>query len=193
MKKYIKLMILALMLSSAWNSALEAQEFKQISLALLNESISFPLNSFSEIHPGVELGFPIRQVEKDHSVRTINSYAGWFLHKHIENSFYVRAEYMHEFKVGSYLRAGFYGGAGYMHAFYEGTMYEVDPETGAINAVKQYGRPRALISAGIVISANTEAGINPFLKHEYAVETPFANGVPVMPHSFLKLGLTINL
>ncbi len=193
MKKTAIITLFCLLLGLAGSRGLLAQENKQLSLTVMNESIAFPFTGLVEFHPGFEVGVPLLSNEKGISTSQINAYVGWFLHKHIENSFYLRAEYMHTFKIGSVFRAGMYGGAGYMHAFYHGTLLEIDPESGAISGTRQYGRPRALVSTGIMISAETKKGINPFIKQEFSVETPFANGVPIMPHSFLKLGFTLNI
>lgn len=177
----------------AESQALYGQMNRQLSLAAINESISFPFTSYAEFHPGFELGISIRTREKERSIRQLNAYAGWFLHQYIENGFFLRGEYSYKLKLGKAFAAGVYGGLGYLHTFYPGKLYEVDEVSGEISSVSQLGRPRLMASAGVQLSYRTTAGIEPFLKQEFAVETPFANGIPVMPHSFLKLGININL
>lgn len=193
MKKSIIVTVVCTLLVHSVSQALFGQMNKQLSLTAMNESIAFPFTSYSEFHPGFELGVSILSSEKDHSIRQLNTYAGWFLHQHIESGFYFRAEYSYKLKLGKGLRAGIYGGAGYLHTFYPGTLYEIDEETGEFFSSKQLGRSRALISAGLQLSYRSEAGFEPFVKQEFAVETPFANGIPLMPHSFLKLGININI
>lgn len=169
------------------------QTNRQISLTAINESIAFPFTSYREFHPGLELGVSVVSSEKDHSIRQLNVYAGWFLHQHIESGFFLRGEYSYKVKLGKAFTVGLYGGAGYLHTFYPGTLYLVDKDSGEILPSKQWGRPRALISTGLQLSYRSKGGIEPFLKQEFALETPFANGIPVMPHSFLKLGININI
>lgn len=177
----------------AGSQASLGQMKRQLSLAAINESIAFPFTSYGEFHPGFELGVSIISREKEHSIRQVNAYAGWFLHQYIENGFFLRGEYSYKLKLGEAFTVGIYGGAGYLHTFYPGTLYQIDEVTGEINSVRQFGRPRIMLSTGIQISYRSPVGIEPFLKQEFAVETPFANGIPVMPHSFLKLGINVNL
>lgn len=193
MKKYSLVTVVCTLLALTGSQAIFGQGNRQLSLTAINESIAFPFTSYKEFHPGLELGFSIRTREKEHSIRQLNAYAGWFLHQHIESAFFLRGEYNYKVKLGEAFTAGFYGGAGYMHTFYPGTLYEIDEATGEISPSSQLGRPRALISAGLQLSYRTKAGIEPFVKQEFALETPFANGIPLMPHSFLKLGININL
>lgn len=193
MKKLILVTIVCILLVHSGSQAMFGQINRQLSLTAMNESIAFPFTSYSQFHPGFELGFSIRTREKEHSIRQLNVYAGWFLHQHMENNFFLRGEYSYKLKMGKAFTAGFYGGVGYMHAFYPGTLYEIDEATGEIDPSRQFGRPRALISAGLQLSYRTAVGIEPFVKQEFGIETPFANGIPLMPHSFLKLGININL
>jgi len=193
MKKVIIVTVVCTLLVHSGSQALFGQMNKQLSLTAMNESIAFPFTSYSEFHPGVELGVSIHTSEKEHSIRQLNVYVGWFLHQYIESSFFLRGEYSYKLKLGEAFTAGFYGGAGYMHTFYPGTLYEIDENTGEMIPLSQLGRPRALISAGLQLSYRTAVGIEPFVKQEFSIETPFANGIPLMPHSFLKLGININL
>lgn len=193
MKKLFIITAVCTLLAHTGPKAIFGKINRQLSLAAINESIAFPFSSYSEFHPGFELGYSIRSNEKEHSIRQLNVYAGWFLHQYVENGFFLRGEYSYKLKLGEAFTAGIYGGAGYLHTFYPGTLYQIDEFTGEINSVRQFGRPRVMISAGLQLSYRSKAGIEPFLKQEFAVESPFANGTPVMPHSFLKLGMNINL
>jgi len=193
MKKLIIVAVVCSLAALSGSQEVYGQQNKQLSITATNESIAFPFTSYSEFHPGLELGVSILSKEKAHSIRQFNTYAGWFLHQHLESGFYLRGEYSYKLKLGEAFTVGVYGGAGYMHTFFPGTLYEIDASTGEISPVQQYGRPRALLSAGLQVSYRTAMGIEPFVKQEFAIETPFANGIPLMPHSFLKLGININL
>ena len=193
MKKTVIIALFSIVLVQTGSKTLFGQKNREFSLTAINESIAFPFTSYGEFHPGFELGVSILSKEKDHSIRQLNTYAGWFLHQHIESGFYIRGEYSYKFKLAKGFAAGFYGGAGYLHTFYPGTLYQIDKETGEFYSSPQLGRARALISAGLQLSYRSEAGFEPFVKQEFAVETPFANGIPLMPHSFLKLGININI
>ncbi|MFY0644328.1 MAG: hypothetical protein JXR19_07660 [Bacteroidia bacterium] len=188
-----KICIIVFLLLVTGVTSSNAQEPKQMSITLLNESIALPFTSYTEFHPGIEIGYTLRSIDKKKSVNTISGYGGWFLHQHIQNAFYLRGEYLYEIKMGANLRAGMYGGIGYMHTFYPGPVYEMDAETGEFSESSQFGRPRALATTGLHLSWHSDKVISPFLRQEFSVETPFANGILVMPHSFLKIGITIKL
>jgi hypothetical protein len=164
---------------------------KQVSIALTNESIAFPFTRYLPLHPGAEIGFSMKQVEKEKSIRQWNGYAGWYYHEKVENGVYLRAEYLHGLKIGSFLRLDAFGGLGYLHTFYPGTLLEINSETGAIEEVPQQGRPHVIANVGIGIVYRNDSRIEPFIKQSLTVETPFANGIPVMVHSFLHLGVNL--
>src|SRR5210317_5657 len=121
MKKTVIIALFSIVLVQTGSKTLFGQKNREFSLTAINESIAFPFSSYSEFHPGFELGVSVLSSEKDHSIRQLNTYAGWFLHQHIESGFYFRGEYSYKLKLGKGLRAGIYGGAGYLHTFYPGT------------------------------------------------------------------------
>ena len=93
MKKIITITAICTMLMNTGLHALFGQINRQLSITAINESIAFPFTSYSEFHPGLELGISIRSREKEHSIRQLSAYAGWFLHQHIESGFFLRGEY----------------------------------------------------------------------------------------------------
>ncbi|MCB0644615.1 MAG: hypothetical protein KDC44_23385, partial [Phaeodactylibacter sp.] len=155
------------------------------------ESIAFPFTRYLPLHPALEIGLTMKQVEQEKSVRQWNGYAGWYYHEKIENGVYLRAEYLYGQKLGSFLRVDAFGGLGYLHTFYPGTLLKIDPETGAIEKVPQYGRAHAIANVGIGLVYRNQSRWEPFVKQSLSVETPFANGIPVMVHSFLQLGVNL--
>lgn len=166
-----------------------AQKPESISITIMNESISMPLSSFDEFHHGLEIGTTLWSKENEKTIQQFNTYGGWYFHQNIENAFYLRGEYQFSRKVIKGFYLDMYGGAGYLHTFYPGKMFEMNTEDGSFTEVKQTGHPRALISLGLGLSYRNDSGIEPFVKQELAIETPFANGIPFMPHAFTKIGI----
>ena len=139
MKNHNIISFICLFLALVGTQVAEAQKVQNISLSFTNESIAFPFTSYSEFHPGFELGTSLSTSEKRYSLRHVNVYAGWFLHQHIENGFYLRGEYSYSLKLGKSFTTGIYGGAGYMHTFYPGDIFEIEPETGEFSPAQQWG------------------------------------------------------
>jgi hypothetical protein len=170
---------------------LHGQLIKQVSLAAVNENIAFPFTTYTPIHPGIETGLTFWQKENEHSIQQVNANLGYFFHEKVESAFYLNGTYMYRVKVKGFLSIDFSAFAGYMHTLYPGSLYEIDPENGAITRVNQYGRPHAMAGIGFGLTYRNSSRFEPFIRQEMSVESPFANGIPVMIHSFLKLGVNI--
>lgn len=174
-------------------NSIQAQLVKEVSLALQTEAIGLPFTNYSPAHPGFEAGLTLWKKEGTKSIQTAEVFAGGFYHKKLETGFYLRGNYQYTFKVMDKLGVDLPVGVGYMHTFYPADLYEQDPATGEFETISQTGRPHALITAGIGLSYLSEGNFQPFIKQELAIETPFANSLPVITHSFLKAGVKIKL
>ena len=170
---------------------IHGQLIKQASLSVVNENIAFPFTTYTPLHPGIEAGLTFWQKEKAHSIQQLNANLGYFFHERIEHAYYLNGTYMYRVKVKGFLSIDLAAFAGYMHTFYPGNLYEINSESGEISRVQQFGRPHAMAGIGLGLTYRNSSRFEPFIRQEMSVETPFANGIPVMIHSFLKLGLNI--
>lgn len=174
-------------------SAVKAQTIKQLSVAATTESIAFPFTRYLPIHPGAEIGATFKQTDKEKSTRQWNSYLGFFYHERLETGFYLRGEYLHRFNLLKHLGVEALGSLGYLHTFYPNELYVQNEETGKYEKVNQVGRPHALATIGIGLTYTSNSPVEPFIRQETGIETPFGEGFPVIVHSFLKLGLNFKL
>lgn len=170
-----------------------AQIARQLSVSILKESTAFPFTRFLPVHPGGELMLTISRQENQKSISGWNLALGGFHHQKIANAFYLRGEYAYRPIVRSIFTVDLIGYAGYMHTFYPGELYQRNPQNGAFEKIRHAGRPHALAGIGIGLTLVKTKHIQPFIRQEFAIESPFANGIPVMIHSFLKLGLSFSL
>ena len=159
---------------------------------LQNENVAFPFTRYTPIHPGAEIGVGVYEVEKDKSIQTVNVYAGGFYHKRLELGLYVRGEYQYTLKFKDKVGLDLPVGIGYLHSFYPGELYELN-SNGEFETVSQTGRPHALITGGVGVRYLGFEKVQPFVRQSIGIETPFANYLPVLPHSFLSFGVTIQL
>lgn len=182
--------LFVLILLACWITSF-GQTIKGVSIAAMNEEISFPFTRFTPIHPGVEVGITFREVEKEKSIRNLNLNVGFYHHEKIENGIYLRGEYQFRPKLGSLLTFDLSGSLGYLHTFFPGEIYEMNESSYEFEKVNQSGRSHLTGALGMGFTLVKTEKIQPFIRQELMVETPFASGVPVIIHSFLKLGVNI--
>jgi hypothetical protein len=178
----------------AFSSALKGQipRPNAFSVALFSEATALPFTRLTPLHPGGEIGLHWQRQKESRFPQQIGVYAGGFHHASLASSLYLRADYRWSYQWKQILRAELAPGLGYSHGFYPGELYELN-ETGEYEVVSQKGRPRLLAELGIGSSFFPDAKVSPFVKYRFALQTPFANGIPVFPSSFLQIGATINL
>ncbi len=169
-----------------------AQDLGKVSIALQSEAIGFPFSNYAPIHPGAEVGLTIRERHRARSSTAVNVYFGGYYHERIATGLYLRAEFQPTLKLGNHFGLLLPMGVGYLHTFYPAELYQVNDE-GSFEVARQGGRPHALLQLGVGISYLGHERFEPFIKQELAIETPFANTFPFIPHSFIKAGLAINL
>ena len=169
------------------------KKVSQLSFSLLTESIAFPFSRYLPIHPGAELGITIRETQREHSLSQWDVVAGGYYHEKLETGFYLKGQYHYQKYLFTHLGVDFTGSIGYMHTFYPADIYKHNPETGEYLVANQMGRPHAIAEAGIGLTYRNSSPIEPFIRQSFMLETPFANGIPVIPHSFLKFGVDIKL
>lgn len=170
-----------------------AQTPKRISVALQTESISPPIIRTFPLHLGGEVGLLLKQTEKTKSFREWNAFLGFYHHKRVQNAFYVRGDYTHRLKIKSSFTFDMIGGLGYMHTFYPSEVYELNSSTGEFEEITQTGKARAIAQVGVGFSYIKNPKFQPFFRVESGIETPFANGIPFILHSFIKIGTHIKL
>lgn len=184
-------MLLAFLLSSLLKGY--SQKIKQISISATTEAIGLPFTNYLPYHPGFEAKVNLKKTEKPNSIRYVNANVGFFYHQKLETAIYLGGEYQFTRKFNK----GKFGldvpvGLGYLHSFYPGDLYEQTPE-GDFEKISQSGRPHLYVNLGVGVSYLGNARVQPYLRQELMLETPFANGIPAIPHSLLKIGVHINL
>ncbi len=170
-----------------------AQYKRQISVAVQSESTAFPLTRIAPIHPGVDVSMQLRKKEKWNGQLAYNVGIGWYYHRRISNAFYVKGEALYSHQLFKQLSVDALASIAYMHTFYPAELYRLNKKTGEYEKIRQAGRPHVLGLIGIGFTYQNESRIEPFIRQEFGVETPFANGIPVMMHSFSKFGVNIKI
>ncbi|MEO1654072.1 MAG: hypothetical protein AAFU64_11030, partial [Bacteroidota bacterium] len=146
----------------------------------------------SPLHPGGEIGLNLREVQKEKSIRRVNVYLGGYYNQEIEIGFYLRGEYQYLYKLTPWLGLDGSIGMGYLHTFFPSDLYEQN-EDGSFRKINQGGRPHLLINLGIGLNYLNKSRFQPFIRQDLGLETPFANTVPIVPKSFVKIGTFIQI
>ena len=163
-----------------------------IGFSLQQESVSWPFTRFDALNPGAEITYGFSSREKVSGFRQLNIAVGYFYHRKVESAFYVKLSYDIGLKLTDDIHFNIIPALGYLHTFYPGQVYE-PVSNGEYAPKRQYGRPHLLAESGLGFTFFQSKRISPFVRYRFAVETPFANGVPVFPHSFYQLGFRYRL
>ena len=186
--KQIFLLFLLIILTSI---SCFGQKIKNVSISTFNESISFPFTRFLPMHPGVEIDVNLKRTVSDKMIRDFNIGVGYYYHEKLENALFLRGDYVWRAKIKSLLTIDAMTTLAYHHAFFPGEVYHLN-ESGEPVKKNQLGRGHAML--GIGVGATFRLGrVEPFIRQEMMLVTPFAKVIPVIPHSFLKIGLNISL
>jgi hypothetical protein len=185
--------ILFLVVLNFGNLLLNAQNSRCLSIALTSESIAFPFTACSPINPGLECGLTLKQIDKKILTRSFLLYLGGYHHSKVENGFYIRFDYQNSLKVKNALAIDFPLGIGYLHSFYPGEVYIMDVNTGDFNKEKQWGHAHAILKTGIGIRYIKNSKLQPYIKQEILLESSFLYNIPVIAHSFIKIGVILKI
>ncbi len=171
----------------------EAQQLDRFSIAATSEAIGLPFTNYLPYHPGIEFKLGLLLKETRHNIQHFNTTLGMYLHRRLETGIYMGGEYQYTQKLFSQkLGLTFPVGLGYSHTFYPGELYQ-QVENGDFEQVFQFGRPHFYVNGGVGLIYLGSKKIQPFIQQIMFVKTPFANGIPVMIHSFLKIGIHIKI
>lgn len=174
-------------------SGLAKGQIQAYNISLVSENIALPFTRFHQVHPGLEACITLRSQEKTRSIRTINLQLGGYYHGHFNKALYLQGQYTYAFKMGEALSIDLPLSIGYKHNFLSNDLYELDQQTGEFTKAKSLGRPQLMVSAGVGLSYRKHPRFTPFIRHEFAVQAPFSVFFPILPHTFTKVGLTVNL
>ncbi|MEM6806720.1 MAG: hypothetical protein AAF696_35290 [Bacteroidota bacterium] len=187
-KKFVFFILLFSCLSSGYS-----QRFKQLSASLNSEAIGLPFSNYSPIHPGIEISGTLKKNDRAKSIRYWHAKAGFFQHERLANAIYLGGEYQYSQKLfKERMSLDLPLGLGYLHTFYPGEIYEQN-EAGDFESINQVGRAHLYLNLGIGLTYLGSSSVQPFIRQELMLQTPFANGIPVIPHSLLKFGIQIKL
>lgn len=162
-----------------------------LSLSVQQESSTLPFTRFKELHPGFELSYGLAPVLTAKGNRQWEVSVGYFFHRQLSSSTYLKATHRWTFGLGELAELHLAPSVGYLHSFYPGNVYQ--QKDGDFVGKTQYGRPHALVEAAFGLGFFPGRTIQPFVRYRFGLESPFANGIPVFPHSFYQIGLSYQL
>lgn len=164
-----------------------------LSVAATSESIAIPLTRIAPIHPGLEIGANLWYKDKPKTVQQFNAYLGFYHHEVLQNSFYLRAEYLHRFLLWQKLGLDLSGSLGYMHSFTAAEVYEQSSETGLFSKANQTGVGHGIVELGLGFAYVNSSRFEPFIRTSLLIQALLIDEFPVLPHSLIKIGVNIKL
>jgi len=130
---------------------------------------------------------------KSKSISSVKGNIGFFYHKKIESAIYLNGEYNQYFKLHKNIRIGWVGGIGYLHGFYPAEIYELDTNNGEFEKATEFGKSRFTVHTGIGMQFPNGSDLEPFIRQDFMLEFPHSREFGVLPHSLLKIGVTMKL
>tara|TARA_R110000796_G_scaffold77584_2_gene173155 strand:- start:11826 stop:12437 length:612 start_codon:yes stop_codon:yes gene_type:complete len=173
----------------------------QFGISTIKESFFYPSkhNFIGPYHPGFSLiaEKQIKELKKSNKILSLET--GFYHHKYFQNGVFLLSGLNYEFRLKGRLKLRWGPRLGYLHAFSPTGRYKL--KDGEFKQIKDWGRPTAL--AGLAIGASypilnkdePDKAVDLFFNYQVLVEGPFAPGagVPVVPHTFLALGIKTKL
>ncbi len=183
----LKLIVLAFLFNFSGN--LYGQLIKGISIAATTEAVTTPFKRILPIHPGAELGLNWITNNLDWTGQQLNTYFGFYHHKSLSNAFYIKGEYLFQFRIRNTIAVELFLNGGYNRSFYPVEVYKMNETTKEFEKVKQQGHNSYFVGIGTGLSYVSRGSIDPFIRYEVFVETPFIEELNYLPHGLLKLGI----
>ncbi|MBX2846431.1 MAG: hypothetical protein KTR13_09475 [Saprospiraceae bacterium] len=172
--------------------SIHAQSFQRASISVGSESIALPFSGSGPYHPNLEARMNLKMKESVNNLQYFNVNMGWYFHRRVEQAIYIGGEYQFSKKVFDVVSIDLPVGLGYLHSFYPGKVYEID-ESGNFSTLSQSGRPHAYGTVGLGLTFLHSSKIEPFVRQDLMIETPFVNTIPVIPHTFFKAGVNLKI
>ncbi|MDC3397419.1 hypothetical protein OAW57_01895 [Flavobacteriales bacterium] len=140
-------------------------------------------------NPGFSVLIPFQSDSKSEKDLTIE--AGMFHHEKVTNSAFLGINRTFKsFKHGEQFMLDVSWGGGYMHSWYPGELYSQTPE-GDLVRKRQIGRPHLYGSAGLLGKWAFGEAVALTWRQQVLLQTPFANGIPVMLHRLMTIGIQL--
>ncbi|WP_422105230.1 hypothetical protein [Winogradskyella sp.] len=168
------------------------QIIKDLDISLINTSKNYPFSSFSTLHPGIQIGASIRERIKAKSERNYNVYLGFYHQEDLENGLFLRAEYAHTFIILKQIGLTLPIGLGYLHTFFPGELFSQNSD-GSFSKVNQTGRMHVLATSGVGLSYRGFKTVELYVQHDFAVQYPFSEAIPLLPNAFFRIGIKYNI
>lgn len=189
MKRKITLKLLVLALSLSLSGSLYGQLIKAVSVAATTEAVTTPFKRILPIHPGAEIGLNWITNNLDWTGQQLNTYIGFYHHASLTNSLYVKGEYLFQFRIKNALAIELMLNGGYNRNFYPVETFKLNESTKEFEKVSQRGSNSYFVGLGMGLSYASRGSIEPFVRYEVFMETPFIEEINYLPHSLLKIGL----
>jgi len=165
-----------------------AQAINSASVSLLNEAVELtPFNDFFPVNPGLELGVNFWRKDKKVFGHQFNTYLGFYHHKNVDNTFYLKAEYLFQTKIKGVIGVDLFSSVGYKHSFYPGDVYALSESTGEYEKATQSGISRFTGGIGLGVTYLNDSKIEPFVRYEVNIDLPH-KFLGLYPHTIFKIG-----
>jgi hypothetical protein len=178
----------------------QKEEWK-FGISTIKESFFYPSkqNFSTPYHPGFSMLAERVIKSRDKSNKLLSFEGGFYHHKFFQNGIFLLTGLTYLYPIKEKLKVSWGPRIGYLHTFSPSGKYRLI--NGEFQQIKDWGRPTGM--AGLVLGVeypilnldDLNKVIDLFFNYQILIEGPFAPsaGVPVVPHTFLSLGVKTKL
>jgi len=142
-------------------------------------------------NPGLYVQFPFKQ--DSISIKRFSIEAGAFHHERVTNAVFLGInKVVKSFDLGERFSFNMAWSTGYLHSWYPGELY-TQTASGDLQRKKQFGRPHVYGSGGILGHWKWSDKVAVTYRQQLLLQTPFVNGIPVILHRLMTLGVQFQI
>jgi hypothetical protein len=183
-------------------SVSNAQQNKELSLALTNSNSAFPFSKFGSLfkapfHPGIEAGYGFNWKTGTKHDWFQQVKLGYFYHRFVQHGIPLYTNFGYRRKFGSQVFGEGSLGGGYFHSIPATGKFKLN-SNGEYERNTGIGRMQAMmvfsISGGYTFKSEKENPVSVFITYQQRVQTPFIKSyVPMLPYNSFMMGVKKNM
>lgn len=165
---------------------------KAYRFSIAKEAVALPTNNpfDGQIHPSATIGVDYRVKNKNRWQSTLGLDLGFFHQRLSENAVMLDATYTKGIRFGK-LQPKFLAAIGYKHSLPAGELYKL--VDGEYKKTTFLGKPQFNTKLGFGLEYAVNERYSLISEYKFMVALPYSDQLPFSLHSFLGIGLKVNL
>ncbi len=180
--------LLTFLLLTSLGLVANAQLPGRIFVSVQTQALAIPFTTLGPVHPGGEIGLELWTSESARLPKTVRVSAGGFYSNTLLSGFTLRGVYGIGVPITDDIVVDLEPGLGYLHSYFPAPIYAREAD-GTFAPKTQLGRPHLTVDAGLGMEFFHSRNFSPYINYRVSLQTPFISVLPVLPHTFLAVGV----